>query len=233
LSGLLLDPADAPQLPFERPPGTALANVAALVELSAPAAGPALEGVQTEDVTSFTETGTLFVPRGSDVRAGDRFTYQSRRYLVMGAKNWDLDHPLTGDDFGWMTFAIQVDPVQLAADLLALRGQLITLIPAAGVAVEKPSGGKDYSAAEPREPQYFVLYNTKGFDGREDSQTDRGLSRKFQYQLVGAADAEIAIGDKWSDAVADYVVQSVDRTKPYITMALVTGFLKVEGHGFG
>lgn len=237
VSDLILDPAAAPTLPFERQTDgsgasyTALGYIPALVELAPPTSGPAFMGVETEDVTSFTEAGTLFVPRGYDVRAGDRCTYQGRKYLVMGSRNWDLDHPLTGDDFGWMTLALQVDPRELIGDLLMLRGQQIALRPL--VPTEKPSGGKDYGPGPARPTQTFVLFNTKGFDGRENSQTDRGMSRKFQFQLVGAADAQIAIGDSWEDAVAKYTVEEVDRTRPYNVVALVTGFLKVEGHGFG
>lgn len=234
MSDLLLDPAVAPTLPFERPAGagfTSLGSFPALVDLSAPAPGPDQLGAQTEDITSFTQAGMLFLPRGTGVQAGDRLTYQGRKYLVMGARNWDQDHPLTGDDFGWMTFGLQVDPAQLIADLLALRGQEITLVPI--VPTAKPGGGNDYGDGTPRSAQTFVLFNTKGLDGREDSQTDRGVSRKFQFQLVGAATATIALGDHWEDSVAKYTVESVDRTKPYNVEALVTGFLKVTGHSFG
>lgn len=237
MSDLILDPALAPTLPFERPQDpfgdayTSLGDLPAFVELSDPAPGPSFEGIETEDITSFTQTGTLFVPRGTGIQVGDRTTYQDRKYLVMGARNWDLDHPLTGDNFGWMTFALQADPRQLIADVLALRGQQITLIPI--VATAKPSGGNDYSDGTPRAPQMFVLFNTMRFDGSDDSQTDRGLARKFQYQLVGAVDAQIALGDHWEDDKAAYTVESIDRTKPYNVEALVTGFLKVEGHSFG
>lgn len=226
----------APTLPFERSTDGgitygALGDFSALADLSAPVAGPQLLGAQTEDITTFTQTGTLFVRRVTAVRAGDRVTYQGRKYLLMGARNWDQVHPLTGDDMGWMTFGIQVDPFQLIADLLALRGQQITLTPIVGAA--GPGGGSDYGPGSARAPQLFVLFNTKGFDGREDSSTDRGLSRKFQFQLLGASTAAVAIGDHWEDDVAKYTVQSVDRTKPYNVEALVVGFLKVVGHGFG
>jgi hypothetical protein len=238
-SALLLDPALAPTLPFERPTAgygstySALGALPALVELDAPAMGPASLGVQTNDITKFTQTGTLFVPRGAGTQAGDRVTYQGRKFLIMGAQNWDMNHPMTGDDFGWMTFAIEIDPVQIVADLLALRGQQITLTPATGVPTETASGGFNYAAASDRDPQLFVLFVTKGLDGREDSQTDRGLSRKFEYQLVGSAGVQIAIGDAWEDDVANYEVAEVDRSKPWVVEALVVGYLKIQGHGFG
>lgn len=225
----------APELPFERRDVSGayvpLRDIQAMVVLDPPSAGPPLMGVQTDDVTAFTQAGQVFVPRGSDLRGGDRLTYQARKYVLMGARNWDADHPMTGVNLGWMTFNIQVDPVTLIADLLALRGQQITLTPI--IAIEKPSGGKDYGDGTPRPAQTFVLFNTKGFDGRENSQTDRGVSRKFQFRLVGAADAAIAVGDHWEDAAAKYTVEEVDRTNTYSVEALVTAFLKVQGHSFG
>ncbi|WP_048890658.1 hypothetical protein [Mycobacterium heckeshornense] len=119
------------------------------------------------------------------------------------------------------------------AELLRLRGRTITLVPAVGVVAEKPGGGKDYAPAEPRSAQRFAVFNTGGFDGRENSQTDQGMTRKFQFKLVGSWDAVIEIGDAWEDDVAKYQIDSVDRTKPYQIEALVVGFLKETGHSFG
>lgn len=121
----------------------------------------------------------------------------------------------------------------VVTELLRLRGQSIILTPATGTVVEKPGGGKDYTAGTPRSAQTFALFKTDSLDGREKAQTDQGLSRKFDYKLIGYFDAAIAIGDTWSDETADYTVESVDRSKPYQITALVTGFLKVTGHGYG
>lgn len=118
------------------------------------------------------------------------------------------------------------------AELLDLRGQPITLT-TVGTPVSKPGGGKDYSGSVQRPPQVFALFNTKGFDGRENSQTDQGMSRKFAYNLVGAWDAQIAVGDTWEDDAAKYTVETVDRGKPYLIQATVVGYLKEPGHGFG
>ncbi|OCB42939.1 hypothetical protein A5722_05135 [Mycobacterium vulneris] len=52
------------------------------------------------------ESEKIFVPRGSDIKANDKFVYQSREYRVLGWPIGDQDHPLTGDDFGWMYFKI-------------------------------------------------------------------------------------------------------------------------------
>lgn len=126
------------------------------------------------------------------------------------------------------------DPARRAVgELLRLRGQTITLIPAVGSVTEKPGGGKDYAPAAPRAPQQFALFNTRGFDGRENAQTDQGLSRKFAFKLVGAWDAVVEVGDAWEDDIAKYQVDSIDRTKPYQIEALVVGFLKETGHSFG
>lgn len=119
------------------------------------------------------------------------------------------------------------------AELLELRGQQIALIPAAGTVVEKPSGGKDYIDGAPRAAQVFAMFNKKALDGVEHSPTDQGTARKFQYEMVGAFDAVVAVGDHWEDFAARYVVQTVDNTRPYLITALVTGFLKVTGHSSG
>lgn len=125
------------------------------------------------------------------------------------------------------------EAVAEVAEMLELRGQQITLTPVAGVVVEKPGGGNDYGPAADRAPQTFALFNSGGFDGREDSQTDQGVSRKFQFTMYGAADAVVQIGDVWEDSSAKYTVESVDVTQPYQVKCVVTAFLKTSGHGFG
>lgn len=52
-------------------------------------------------------TGTLFVPRGSDLKDGDRVTYQDRVYGIIGNAQWDMNQPFTGGSFGYVAFAIQ------------------------------------------------------------------------------------------------------------------------------
>lgn len=51
----------------------------------------------------------MFVPRGSDLQANDRFDYQGRSFRVMGWPLGDRDHAFTGDNFGWVGFAIKAD----------------------------------------------------------------------------------------------------------------------------
>lgn len=129
--------------------------------------------------------------------------------------------------------AMTADARAAVADLLALRGQPIALIPATGTATETATGGYDYSPDAARDPQVFAKFNTKAMDGSEDSQTDRGTNRKFQFRMIGAYDATIALGDSWEDDVATYTVETVDATQPYQVTAIVTAFLKVPGHSFG
>lgn len=51
----------------------------------------------------------LFVPRGSDLKDGDQFSYQDTTYWVRGQRKWDMDHPLTGDDLGYVEFEISTE----------------------------------------------------------------------------------------------------------------------------
>lgn len=118
-------------------------------------------------------------------------------------------------------------------ELLTLRGQPISLIPGTGTVVDKPGGGKDYTSGPPRAPQVFAKFATKALDGVENTQTDKGTTRKFVFDLIGAHDAVVAVGDHWEDYAASYVVDAVDNTQPYQIKASVTAFLKTTGHGHG
>jgi hypothetical protein len=48
----------------------------------------------------------LFVPRGSDVKVGDKFTHQNVTYFVTGSVQWDMDHPMSGEDLGYVEYEI-------------------------------------------------------------------------------------------------------------------------------
>jgi hypothetical protein len=117
--------------------------------------------------------------------------------------------------------------------LLAAWGVAVTLTPATGVVTDKPGGGKDYAPAAPRATQLFATFNTGSFDGREHSPADQGMARKLAIRLVGRADAQIEIGDTFSDDIAAYKVASVDRATPYKVDALAVAFLDVGAHGVG
>lgn len=57
--------------------------------------------------SGYMQTGTLFVPRGSDLKDGDRVTYQDQKFGVIGNAQRDMNHPFTGDDFGVVYYAIR------------------------------------------------------------------------------------------------------------------------------
>lgn len=105
--GLLNLPYASP-LPFERSTEDLDGNTVwsdldptpAVVALTTPAR-------ETGIGPRYTQTGTVYVPRGTDRKAGDRFTYQGHNYTLVGPARGDLDQPFTGDDFGWMAFTFQ------------------------------------------------------------------------------------------------------------------------------
>jgi hypothetical protein len=109
----------------------------------------------------------------------------------------------------------------------------IALIPAKQAAAEGAGGGHRYSDATPRAPQLLKVSKVTGLDGREESQRDEGTNRKFNFEVVGPADAEIEIGDHWEDEIASYTIETVDRTTPYKISALAVGYLKTSGHSYG
>lgn len=68
----------------------------------------ALDAPSADDDSSlYTQSGELFVPRGSDLRNGDHVTYQGRTFGVVGEAQWDMDHPFTGEDFGYVAYTIR------------------------------------------------------------------------------------------------------------------------------
>lgn len=54
-----------------------------------------------------TQAGSLFAPRGCGLKDGDRFTYQNVTFGIVGNALWDMDHPLSGDDFGYVEYVIR------------------------------------------------------------------------------------------------------------------------------
>ena len=131
-----------------------------------------------------------------------------------------------------MPAIVQVPSILAAARsaieiLLRFKGIDVVLYPVKGIPVPKPGGGHDFATPTPRDAQQFALSKTNAFDGIEFSSNDEGMSRKRAYVMTGRYDAEIAIGDTFSDDEADYTVDTVDQTSGFKTQATVTGFLKV------
>jgi len=112
--------------------------------------------------------------------------------------------------------------------LLQFKGIDVVLTPNKGTPVLKPGGGHDFTPPADRAVQKFSVSKTTAFDGIEYSPNDEGLNRKRAYMLTGRYNAVIAIGDTWSDAEADYTVDTVDASSGFKTQATVTGFLKVS-----
>jgi len=109
---------------------------------------------------------------------------------------------------------------------LTFKGLPIELLPTEATPIAKPGGGVDFVPQPPRVPQDFALSKV-GSDNVTTSNNDDGQARTRNYVLTGRFDAEIAIGDTWSDDEADYRVETVDGTNGYATRATVLGYLKV------
>lgn len=67
----------------------------------------ALEVSSSNEDSVYSQTGSLFVPRGSDITNGDRVPYHGRNFVVVGVPMWDMNHPFTNDDLGYVEVAIQ------------------------------------------------------------------------------------------------------------------------------
>lgn len=87
-------------LAYQPPEGDPAEKTPAVVSLDKPVA-------RTASGFRYTQGGTVFLPRGLDRRNGDRFTYNGVKYHLIGAARGDQDHPLTGDDFGWVAFTFE------------------------------------------------------------------------------------------------------------------------------
>jgi len=111
--------------------------------------------------------------------------------------------------------------------LLQFKGIDVVLYPVKGIPISKPGGGHDFADPTPRNSQKFAISKRDAFDGIEFSSNDEGMSRKRAYVMTGRYNAQIAIGDTFSDSEADYTVDTIDQTSGFKTQATATGFLKV------
>lgn len=53
-----------------------------------------------------TQSGLLYVPRGTRLLDNRRFFYQGVWYGVRGAPRYNFNHVLTGEDFGYVEYTI-------------------------------------------------------------------------------------------------------------------------------
>lgn len=111
--------------------------------------------------------------------------------------------------------------------LLKFKGVSVVMVPAKGTNTRKPSGGHDFQTAAGRAPQLIALSKI-GSDIVQDSTNDQGKARMRQYILTGRWDMDLEINDTFSDDIADYLVETVDRTMGWKTSAEVLAYLKVE-----
>jgi hypothetical protein len=63
--------------------------------------------LSTDRGPQWTAFAQVFLPRGSDVKSGDRIPYQGVFYVLSGVTSGDEVHPFTGNDFGWMVFNVE------------------------------------------------------------------------------------------------------------------------------
>lgn len=64
--------------------------------------------IASEAGTVYTQSGSVFVPRGSDLQDGDRIPHLSKRFRVIGDALWDMNQPFTGSDFGYVEYKIRM-----------------------------------------------------------------------------------------------------------------------------
>lgn len=74
----------------------------AVVALNAPTAAAGDAG------KVYTQEGSLFVPRGSDIRNGDRFPYQGKTFGIVGDSQWEMDHPFSNNSLGYVEYTIRL-----------------------------------------------------------------------------------------------------------------------------
>jgi hypothetical protein len=67
------------------------------------------------------------------------------------------------------------------------------------MAERTPSGGFTLIEDVPRMPQFFKLVMTSPAGGSIEQRTEDGTERQVDFQLIGAWDAQIAVGDYWDD----------------------------------
>lgn len=103
----VLDPAFAVPVVPERDTGsdgnpnwTPLTETKMVMSLNAPTLVADSKG------SRYTQSGTVCVPRGYDLKHGDRLPYDGAKYTVVGRQRGNQDHPFTGDDFGWVQFTV-------------------------------------------------------------------------------------------------------------------------------
>lgn len=55
----------------------------------------------------YAQSGQLFTRRGSDLQDGDEVPLPQGTFGVIGGAQFDINHPMTGMDFGWVKYTIR------------------------------------------------------------------------------------------------------------------------------
>lgn len=104
---MLLGPIAGVTITPARPTSDGLGNLSWTDRAPITNAVFALDPPATDGDSIYTQTGSLFVPRGSDIGNGDRVVFEGRAFVAIGVPLWDMDHPMTGEDFGYMEVRVQ------------------------------------------------------------------------------------------------------------------------------
>ena len=74
--------------------------------------------------------------------------------------------------------------------------------------VRVPGGGFEKVDGDPRDPQIVKLVysgSARGASGQEGVQvTSDGVERRFDYVIIAEWDAELEVGDRWTDALGNH-----------------------------
>ena len=101
----IVDAPFAPTVAYQRPTEDADGNASwddvgsfpTVIELSD-------RGIESGSGGERAQSGIVFVPRGSDLKIGDRFVWGGNKYMLSGGPNGDMNHPITNDDLGWVSY---------------------------------------------------------------------------------------------------------------------------------
>lgn len=105
----VINPVETVSVPLKRPVEDEHGNKT-FITLPAVDAVPSLQPAARQTWRAhggrYVQDGQIFVPRGSDVKAGDEIVLGGHTYVIVGGARGDQDQPFTGDDFGWVSYTL-------------------------------------------------------------------------------------------------------------------------------
>lgn len=118
----------------------------------------------------------------------------------------------------------------LTETFIAMDPETITLVPIAEL-VEQPGGGHKKVAGPARPAQTFKMIYPAGDSGGTVTTND-GSVKKYDFILMGRHDAEIYVGDKWTDGKGNsWVVTGLVPYNGYERKATCTAYGEELAHG--